>query len=72
MTADELGAMKRGSSGKVTLLPFGADPAKDLVNLTMSLKGFTAAFDSLPVPTAPAGAPSPAPAPPGRPASSSR
>lgn len=47
MTADELGAMKRGSSGKVTLLPFGADPAKDLVNLTMSLKGFTAGFTAL-------------------------
>ena len=39
--------MKRGSSGKVTLLPFGADPAKDLVNLTMSLKGFTAGFTAL-------------------------
>ena len=47
MTEAELAGMKKGSKSTVSLLPFGADPAKDLVKLDMSLKGFTAGFTAL-------------------------
>lgn len=45
-TADELAALKRGRQAKVTLLPYGADPQRP-IDLSLSLTGFTAAFDSL-------------------------
>jgi invasion protein IalB len=48
-------AMKRGNMGRVTLLSVGA-PETPVV-LDVSLSGFTSAFDSLEVPTAPAAAP---------------
>ena len=47
MTDGELAALKKGSAAKVSLLPFGGDPTKNSVTLTMSLKGFTAGFDAL-------------------------
>ena len=47
MTDAEVGALKSGSKATVSLLPFGADPAKDQVGLDMSLKGFTAGFTAL-------------------------
>lgn len=60
---EEISALKRG--GKLSLgVTSIAEPAKP-VALTLSLKGFTAAFDSLPVPVPPPGAlPAPAPAAP--------
>lgn len=45
-TEAELGGMKRGSKASITLLPFGGDP-KEPVQLSLSLSGFTAAFDDL-------------------------
>lgn len=45
-TTAELGALKRGGKATVTLLPFGGDPEKP-VRLSLSLAGFTAAFDEL-------------------------
>ncbi|MBU3030238.1 invasion associated locus B family protein [Paracoccus marinaquae] len=45
-TAAEIGALKNGGKVTVSLLPFGADP-KDPVKLTLSLAGFTAAYDEL-------------------------
>ncbi|MDQ1899245.1 invasion associated locus B family protein [Paracoccus sp. WLY502] len=45
-TQAELDALKRGANATVTLLPFGAD-RENPVRLTMSLSGFTAAFDAL-------------------------
>lgn len=45
-TAAELNQLKRGGKATVSLLPFGADPAKP-VELNLSLSGFTAAFDEL-------------------------
>ena len=44
-TAEDLAAMKKGSSATVTIYPVAA-PDKP-VSITMSLSGFTAAFDSL-------------------------
>lgn len=58
-TGGELAALKAGGKANVTLLPFGADP-KQPVSLSLSLSGFTAAFDELeayaskPAPEAPA------------------
>jgi len=46
LTDAELTALKRGNKAVVSLLPFGADPKKP-VQLTLSLTGFTAAFDEL-------------------------
>lgn len=57
-TAEELAGMKRGNQATVQLLPFGGDPAQP-VQLSMSLSGFTAAFDEL---TAYAAAPAEEPA----------
>ncbi|MTD99496.1 invasion associated locus B family protein [Paracoccus sp. YIM 132242] len=63
-TQAELDGLKRGSAATLTLLPFGGD-RKNPVRLTLSLSGFTAAFDALsayadePVPAAEA---TPAPA----------
>ena len=45
-TQAELDALKRGANATVTLLPFGAD-RENPVRLTLSLSGFTAAFDAL-------------------------
>lgn len=45
-TADELSGLKRGGKASVSLLPFGGDPKKP-VQLSLSLSGFTAAFDEL-------------------------
>ena len=43
----ELGNLKKSSSATVSLLPFGGDPAKNVVKLNLSLKGFTAGFDAV-------------------------
>ena len=63
LRTEEIAALKRG--GKLSLgVTSIAEPAQP-VALTLSLKGFTAAFDSLPVPVPPPGAmPAPAPAAP--------
>lgn len=63
LRAEEVTALKRG--GKLSLgVTSIAEPEKP-VALTLSLKGFTAAFDSLPVPVPPPGAtPAPTPAAP--------
>lgn len=45
-TAAELAGLKRGNKATVTLLPFGGDPKKP-VQLSLSLSGFTAAYDEL-------------------------
>ena len=45
-TEAEVTAMKRGSSATISLLPFGGD-RENPVRLTVSLSGFTAAFDAL-------------------------
>lgn len=45
-TEAEVTAMKRGSTATVSLLPFGGD-RENPVRLTLSLSGFTAAFDAL-------------------------
>lgn len=58
-TAAELDALKRGANATVTLLPFGGD-RENPVRLTLSLAGFTAAFDAL---AAYADEPAPATAP---------
>lgn len=47
MSEGELSQLKRGKSATVSLLPFGGEPDKDLVNLTVSLNGFTAGFTEL-------------------------
>jgi len=65
-TKDEVAALKSGSTATVTIVP-AASPDQT-VDLTVSLKGFTAAFDSLPKrslrqPGAAGGAAAPAPAP---------
>ena len=57
-TNQELASMKAGSTAAVQLLPFGGDPDSP-VQLSMSLTGFTAAFDEL---AAYAAVPAPAPA----------
>ena len=48
-------AMKRGNSGKMTLVSVGAPQSP--LTLAVSLNGFTKAYDSLEVPAAPAAAP---------------
>ena len=45
-TEAEVTAMKRGSTATISLLPFGGD-RENPVRLTVSLSGFTAAFDAL-------------------------
>lgn len=45
-TEAEVSALKRGSTGTLSLLPFGGDP-KNPVRLSVSLTGFTAGFDAL-------------------------
>ena len=45
-TQAELDALKRGNEATITLLPFGGD-RENPVRLTLSLAGFTAAFDAL-------------------------
>jgi invasion protein IalB len=57
--------MKRGNAGKITLVSVSNPQAP--VSLDLSLSGFTAAFDSLQVPTPPTG-PAAAPAAPQAPA----
>ncbi|MBB1492229.1 MULTISPECIES: invasion associated locus B family protein [unclassified Paracoccus (in: a-proteobacteria)] len=47
MTEDELNLLKRGSTATVTLLPFGGEPEENMVDLTVSLAGFTAGFTEL-------------------------
>ena len=54
-------AMKRGKAGKLTLHAVAAP--EQPVTLALSLTGFTAAYDSLAVPTVPAAAAAPAAAP---------
>lgn len=49
-TPDEIALFKRGSSAQLVLVP-AASPTST-VDLTISLSGFTAGFDSLPVPAA--------------------
>jgi invasion protein IalB len=48
LTADELAGFKNGATLKATIVPVGASTEK--VDVTVSLKGFTAAYDALPVP----------------------
>ncbi|MBK4217797.1 invasion associated locus B family protein [Paracoccus caeni] len=45
-TEAELGALKRGGTGTVSVSPFGSDAAEP-VKLRLSLSGFTKAFDEL-------------------------
>ena len=59
LTKPSIDSMKRGKAGKITLISIGRPEAP--VVLDLSLSGFTAAFESLQVPTEPAGA-APAPA----------
>lgn len=73
MRNEEIAAMKRGSKVAIGVTSI-AEPEKP-VALALSLKGFTAAFDALPVPVPPPGAtpmpltqPAPAPAPAAKPA----
>lgn len=61
LTKPTIDAMKRGKGGKIALVSIGAP--QQPVTLDLSLSGFTAAYDSLQVPTAPA-APAAAPAAP--------
>ncbi|MEM1301530.1 MAG: invasion associated locus B family protein [Pseudomonadota bacterium] len=44
-TADDIASMKRGAAGTLTIVPAGSPDAR--VNLTVSLTGFTAGYDSL-------------------------
>lgn len=64
LTDQSINAMKRGKAGKMTLISVGAP--ENPIALNLSLTGFTAAYDSLEIPTAPtapAAAPTLAPAP---------
>ena len=47
MTQAELDSLKRGNKATVSLLPFGGTMEKNLVQLNVSLSGFTAGFDEL-------------------------
>lgn len=47
MTEEELNLLKRGNTATVTLLPFGGKPEENMVDLTVSLTGFTAGFTEL-------------------------
>lgn len=47
MTEEELNQLKRGSKATLSLLPFGGNPEENMVNLTVSLNGFTAGFTEL-------------------------
>jgi len=49
-TAEDVAAMKKGNEMVVTIVPMAAPDQK--VNLTVSLKGFTAGYDSIPGPAA--------------------
>lgn len=49
-TAEDLAAMKKGKEMVITIVPMAAPNQK--VNLSVSLKGFTAGYDSIPVPAA--------------------
>lgn len=46
LTADELANLKRGNTATVSVLPYGA-PKDAVVNLNLSLKGFTAGYAAL-------------------------
>ncbi|GHC44919.1 invasion associated locus B family protein [Neogemmobacter tilapiae] len=48
LTTEELAGFKKGNALKATIVPVGASTEK--VDVTVSLKGFTAAYDALPVP----------------------
>lgn len=48
LTGDEVAGFKKGNALTATIVPVGA--ATEKVELSISLKGFTAAFDALPVP----------------------
>lgn len=60
LRGEEVAAMKRGSAVKLRVASI-ADPDQP-VDLTLSLTGFTAGYDSLGIPEAPAGQAEPAPA----------
>lgn len=49
-TAEDLTAMKKGNEVTLTIVPMAAPDQK--VNLKVSLKGFTAGYESIPVPPA--------------------
>lgn len=51
-TAEEVAQFKKGAKATLTIVPFAAPDQK--VNLDISLKGFTAGFESITVPEAPA------------------
>jgi invasion protein IalB len=48
-----VGQFKKGAKATLTIVPFAAPDQK--VNLDISLKGFTAGFESITVPEKPAG-----------------
>lgn len=52
-TADEVAQFKKGAKATLTIVPFAAPDQK--VNLDISLKGFTAGFETITVPAKPAG-----------------
>lgn len=43
----EVDQMRKGASGKVVVLPYGLEPPEGLVELPVSLSGFTAAYKAL-------------------------
>lgn len=47
MSQAELDSLKRGNKATVSLLPFGGTMEENLVQLNVSLSGFTAGFDEL-------------------------
>ena len=49
LTQEDINAYKRGAAATVTLVPFVAPDER--VEVTMSLTGFTAGYDMIPVPT---------------------
>lgn len=61
LTKPAIDGMKRGKGGTISLVSIAAPQTP--VTLNLSLSGFTAAYDSLAVPTAPAAAAGPAAAP---------
>ncbi len=61
LTGQSIASMKRGKTGKMTLISVAAPQSP--ISLNLSLTGFTDAYDSLKPPPGRAEAPAPAPAP---------
>ena len=47
LTTAEVDQMRKGAKGKVAVLPYGLEPPEGLVELPVSLSGFTAAYKAL-------------------------